>query len=313
MFVGAIYNFKRNAARKWITVRTSFWYIWLQSTFKKVILYLLLIDGAFVFLLPVLYMLILSFFTVEDLLDNSIRWVPVHLFVENYQTAFKLLDYISSLLTTLLLSMVAVFGQVIFGGFAGYALSREDLPCRKWIMGLVILVLVIPNQAMVLPNYIYFYKLRLQESIWPLILPELLGNGLYGALFIFVFRQVFTDIPKALEDAAAIDGAGFMKTFRLIVAPLAQNAYLTVGLFSFVLHWNEYIRPHSYLSVRGGIKTLSLALSYFFLYDPNTGLPITNEAVKGAGVILVMAPVVLIYSLVQKYFIKGIQFTGIKG
>jgi multiple sugar transport system permease protein len=173
------------------------------------------------------------------------------------------------------------------------------------------IVLVIPTQAMVIPNYIFYLKLGLNHTPWPLILPELLGNGLYGALFVFVFKQVFSGIPKDLEDAAAIDGAGFIKTFRSIVAPLAQNAYITVGLFSFVLHWNEYTRPLYYLSDQ--TKTLSLALSFLFVVNPTNGLPMANEAVQGAGIILMMAPVIIIYILVQKYFVQGVQLTGIKG
>lgn len=304
---------RREFLRVWPRQKVQNWFHKFQSFMKKAFLYFLLVDGAFIFLLPVLYMLLLSFFTAEDLLDTSIRWIPIHLFWENYRTAFELLSYPSSLMTTLMLTIVAVFGQTTFCSLAGYALGRLDFPGRRWIMNLVLLVLVIPNQAMVLPNYIYFCKLNLLSSIWPLILPELLGNGLYGALFIFIFRQVFAGIPKDLEEAAAIDGAGFLKTFRLVVAPLAQNAYITVGLFSFVFHWNEYIRPLYYLSVHGGKQTLSLALSYFFVIDWATGEPITNDAVKGAGIILVMAPIIFIYALVQKYFVTGVQLTGIKG
>lgn len=303
---------KKELSQSWRMQKGLSWYNRAETFTKKVFLYVLLIDGAFIFLLPVLYMLLLSFFTAEDLLDASIRWIPVHFFWENYRIAFEMLSYPSSLIITLMLTGIAVFGQTTFCSLAGYALARLDFPGRQWIMNLVLLVLVIPSQAMVLPNYIYFYKLKLLSSIWPLILPELLGNGLYGALFIFIFRQVFADIPKDLEDAAAIDGAGLFKTFYLIVAPLAQNAYITVGLFSFVLHWNEYIRPLYYLSVHGGKKTLSLALSYFFSID-SFGNPMANDAVKGAGVILVMMPVILIYALVQKHFVTGVQLTGIKG
>lgn len=311
---GTIGLLRQKADYSWSVIKSSRWYRYLQTVPKKVCLYFFLIDGAFIFLLPIMYMLLLSFFTVEDLIDPSIRWIPVHLFWENYHTAFKLLSYPSSLMTTLILTMIGVCGQMIFCGLAGYALARIDFPGRKWIMGLVLLVLVIPNQAMVLPNYIFFYNLGLQDTIWPLILPEILGNGLYGALFIFVFRQVFTGIPKDLEDAAAIDGAGFFRTFRLVVAPLAQNAYITVGLFSFVLHWNEYIRPQYYLrQYDQSTRTLSLALSYLFTVNPVSSSTAATEAVQGAGIILVMAPVVIIYILVQKFFVQGVQLTGIKG
>lgn len=306
-------HIQKKIIRSWSVLKTHRLYQQSKSFTRKAFLYFLLVDGAFIFLLPVLYMLLLSFFTPEDLLDPSIRWIPVHFFLDNYRAAFELLDYPSSLVTTTILTLVAVLGQTTFCGLAGYTLARLDFPGKQVILGLVLTVLVIPNQAMTLPNYIFFNKLGLQDSIWPMILPESLGNGLYGALFVFIFRQVFAAIPKSLEDAAAIDGAGLLKTFRSIMAPLAQNAYITVGLFSFVLHWNEYIRPLSYLSVRGQTKTLSLALSYFYLYDPTTQLPVTNEAVKGAGVILLMAPVILIYILVQKYFVESVQLTGIKG
>lgn len=282
----------------------------LKRVGKKVLGYFFLIDGAFVFLLPILYMLIISFFTAEDLLDSSIRWIPVHFNYQNYITAFQMIKYGKSVLITLLITATAILGQTFFCSLAGYALARMDFAAKKWIFGAIIVVLVIPTQALILPGYVFFCRMNLNRSLWPLLLPEMLGNGLYGALFVFVFRQVFAGIPKALEDAAAIDGAGIFKTFFSIVAPLAKTAYVTVGLFSFVWHWNEYTRPLYYLG--DNIQTLTLALSYLFVINPYTGRPYANEAVQGAGVILVMLPVLLIYVFVQKYFVQGVQITGMK-
>jgi multiple sugar transport system permease protein len=278
---------------------------------KKGFLYFLLIDGAFIFLLPILYMLIISFFTPEDLLDSSIRWIPVHFHWQNYLEAFRITHYQKAVLITLVVTLAAIFGQTVFCSLAGYALARLSFPGKKWLFGAVLFILVIPAQALILPNYIYFSRLKLIHSLWPLILPELLGNGLYGALFVFVFRQVFMGIPKDLEDAAAIDGAGVVKTFRSIIAPVVKSAYVTVGLFSFVWHWNEYTRPLYYLDTDN--QTLTFALSTLFAFDFRTGRTIAGEAVQGAGVILVMAPVILIYIFVQKYFVQGVQMTGIKG
>lgn len=286
------------------------WNRW-KKIIKKGFLYFLLIDGAFIFLLPILYMLIISFFTPEDLLDSSIRWIPVHFHWENYLEAFRMTHYPKSVLITMIVTVAAIFGQTIFCSLAGYALARLNFPGKKWLFGAVLLILVIPAQAMILPNYIYFSRLQLIRSLWPLILPELLGNGLYGALFVFVFRQVFMGVPKDLEDAAAIDGAGIIKTFRLIIAPVVKTAYITVGLFSFVWHWNEYTRPLYYLDADN--QTLTFALSTLFTFDFRIGRTVASEAVQGAGVILVMAPVILIYILVQKYFVQGVQMTGIKG
>lgn len=284
---------------------------WAKRVGKKGFLYFLLIDGAFIFLLPILYMLIISFFTAEDLLDSSIRWIPVHFHWENYRDAFRMLHFEKSVLVTLVVTVAAIFGQTVFCSLAGYALARINFPGKRWIFGAVLLILVIPAQAMILPNYIYFSRLRLIRSLWPLVLPELLGNGLYGALFVFVFRQVFMGIPKDLEDAAAIDGAGIVKTFRVIIAPVVKSAYVTVGLFSFVWHWNEYTRPLYYLDSQN--QTLTLALSSLFVFDFRTGRTVATEAVQGAGVILVMLPVILIYIFVQRYFVQGVQMTGIKG
>jgi multiple sugar transport system permease protein len=278
---------------------------------KKGFLYFLLIDGAFIFLLPILYMLIISLFTPEDLLDSSIRWIPVHFHWENYLEAFRMTQYQKTVLITLVVTVAAIFGQTIFCSLAGYALARLEFPGKKWVFGAVLFILVIPAQALILPNYIYFSRIKLIRTHWPLILPELFGNGLYGALFVFVFRQVFMGIPKALEDAAAIDGAGIFKTFRLIIAPVVKSAYVTVGLFSFVWHWNEYTRPLYYLDSNS--QTLTYALSTLFTFDMRTGRTIASEAVQGAGVILVMLPVILIYIFVQKYFVQGVQMTGIKG
>jgi multiple sugar transport system permease protein len=277
----------------------------------KAFLYFLMIDGAFVFLLPILYMLILSFFTAADLRDPSIRWIPVHFGLENFFTAFRMMSYPSSFVLTMYCTLAAILGQTIFGSLAGYALARLEFRGRKLLVGLVILILMIPAQALILPDYVFFVKLGLSRSVLPIILPDLLGNGLYGALFVFIFRQVFRGIPKELEDAAAIDGAGTFRTLSSIMAPMAQNAYVTVGLFSFVFHWNEYTRPLNYLN--NETRTLSFALSFLFPSGFQAAPQGLNQAVQSAGIILVMLPVILIYVFVQRYFIQGVQLSGIKG
>ncbi len=275
----------------------------------KAVLYFLLADCAFVFILPILYMLVLSFFSSADLRDPSMRWIPARFQLDNFTAAFRMLSYPASLSLTLRCTLAAVFGQTVFCSMAGYALGRLEFRGRKPLMALVIAILMIPAQAFVLPDYVFFVKLGLSRSVLPVMLPDLLGNGLYGALFVFIFRQVFRAIPKELEDAAAIDGAGTFRTFAGVMAPMAQNAYVTVALFSFVFHWNEYTRPANYLDAQ--TKTLSFALSFLFpnFTQPQQGL---NEAVQAAGVVLVMLPVVLVYVFVQRYFIQGVQLSGLK-
>lgn len=281
----------------------------LKEIGRKALLYLFLINAAFIFVMPILYLVVVSISTPNDLMDPSIRWIPAHFEWKNYVEAFERLKYLSSLMTTMVTTSVAIIGQMLFCSLAGYALARLKFPGSKLVFGAVFLVLVIPSQAMALPNYVFFSRLHWSRSMLPLILPELLGNGLYGALFVFVFRQVFAGIPKEMEDAASIDGAGMFKTFFFIIAPLAKSAYATVGLFSFVWHWNEFSRPVLYLA--GETKTLTLALSTLF---NSPGLQYIPETLSSAAVILVMAPVILFYICVQKFFIQGIQLTGgVKG
>lgn len=285
------------------------WFFRAKSLLGKALIYLLLIDGAFIFVLPILYMAVVSLFTPEDLVDASIRWLPVHFHWRNYLEAFQRLHYLRSAGNTLFLTTIGLVGQLFCCSLAGYALSRMDFRWRGLLFGAVLLVMVIPAQAMTIPYYVFFAKLKWIDTVLPLTVPELLGNGLYGGLFVFVFRQVFAGIPKDLEEAAAIDGAGVFKAFRLVVMPMAKSAYATVGLFSFVWHWNEYARPIMFLS--GETRTLTLALGS--LFDFSFFGPRISLTVQGAGVILVMAPVVLGYLFVQRYFIQGVQMTGIKG
>lgn len=276
---------------------------------QKALIYLFLIDAAFIFVMPIIYLGVVSLSTPNDLMDPSIRWIPAHFEWKNYVEAFDRLKYLSSLMATMTTTTVAIIGQMLFCSFAGYALARLKFPGSKLVFGAVLLVLVIPSQAMTLPNFVFFSRLHWSRSMLPLILPELFGNGLYGALFVFVFRQVFLGIPKEMEDAASIDGAGMFKTFFSIVAPLAKSAYATVGLFSFVWHWNEFARPVLYLA--GETKTLTLSLSTLF---NSPGLQYIPETLSSAAVILVMAPVMLFYVCVQKFFVQGIQLTGgVKG
>ncbi|HEX2954196.1 MAG TPA: carbohydrate ABC transporter permease [Bacillota bacterium] len=191
----------------------------LKKLGKKLLLYLFLVDGAFVFLLPIIYMGVISVFTQEDLLDPSIRWIPVHFQWQNYVEAFNRLNYLPSLIHTLIATTFAILGQLLFCSLAGYALARMDFKGKKWAFVAVLLVLIIPAQAMTLPNFVFFARMHWNGTMLPITVPEMFGNGLYGALFVFIFRQVFSGFPKDLEDAAAIDGAGIFKTFFSIAAP----------------------------------------------------------------------------------------------
>ena len=283
-----------------------------QGLLAKIIIYIVLLSIGYIFLLPIFKMLSNSFKSLEDLLSPMVNWIPRKLYFGNYKSAFKTLNYFNTLGVSLLVTLIPAVFQTITCSFVGYGLANFKFKGKKIIFGLLLFTYVLPISSVMIPRYLLFQKINIVNTIWSINLPAILGQGLYSSIFIYIFYFFFRNIPKSLYEAAYIDGANRFEIFLKISIPLVVPGFITTFLFSFVWYWNETYLASMFL---GNTKyiTLQLALITFDSSFVSGGLGNINEAIKSAATILVILPLLIVYMILQRYFIEGIENTGLAG
>jgi len=294
-------------------------------------------------LMPVLRLLSMSVMNVMDLYDPTVVWIPRRWSWENYRLAYLALEYGKSLKNTVAMAGSAAILQTFSCAIVGYGFARFQFPWRDKLFALVLFALIVPPHAIIIQLFILFSKLpcnwlgdgslftmcqdtwtqfsavlKIDSPSWldtylPFLIPEALGMGLRGALFVFIFRQFFKGMPWELEDAARIDGAGPFRVFFNVMLPPAQPAIVVVFLFSFVWHWNDSLQPAIFLS----------DVDKYFLMQRLGAVEAALEnmryrAMWGTGTImtaalLVVLPLLLLYIFTQRYFVESIERTGLIG
>ncbi|GGG54607.1 MULTISPECIES: carbohydrate ABC transporter permease [Paenibacillus] len=282
----------------------------------KLIIYLLLSIVAYLYLQPILYMVSTMFKTMSDLLDPTVKWIPREVTWENVTKAIKGLQYPEALRNTSLIAVTCSLVQVVVCAMTGYALARLSVPFKGLITALIILTFLIPPQVIIIPLYVIFSKMGLLNSLFVFLIPAIFGQGLKGALFILIFRQFFRSQPPSLEEAAKLDGASTARLFFGIMLPLARSACLVVFLFSFIWYWNMYYEPSMFLAK--GFTPLSIRLDMLeevlnptLLGNTRTITNPITEGTKMAAAFLIILPPILIFMLLQRWFVSGIERTGI--
>lgn len=298
-----------------------------RGVVMSVVVYVLLITIAFIYLYPVLYMFSRSLMTKTDLLDASAKWIPSQVTANNYRSAIATMDYWKSLWKNLLLAAVPTLCQVIVCSFVGYGFARYKFPGKTLWMAILLLSFLLPTQTTSLPNFILFQQAHLIDgSIKPFIVTAILGQGFKSVLCILIFYNFHRQVPQSLIEAAEIDGAGHIKAYFQIAIPLSSAAIIVVTLFSFVWYWNEVDLVRTYLGSSNdrtkGLTTLMLELTKFednYNATYSTGSQSTtstnhlNDAIKMAGTMLSIAPLMLFYFVLQKQFVESVDKAGITG
>lgn len=283
---------------------------------SKLAIYFLLICIGYVYLDPIFQMLSKSIMTAADLIDPSITWIAKHATTANFESAIKTLNVPTSMINSIWFSALLAVGQTIVSATTGFALSRYTFKGRNVWYIMLILAFILPIPLLTVPRLMIFTQfytwtgIKLIGTIGPQFIMAILGQGTYSTMLILIFYNFFNMIPKSLDEAAMIDGAGSLKVFYHVAIRLSLSTILVVFLFSFVFNWNETYTTNTML--RSAVELVPINLS---LFDNGSGgvASTLNEAQKMAATLISIAPLLLLYALVQKQFIQGIENTGITG
>ena len=285
---------------------------------SSIILYALLIAIGFIYLQPLLFMFTTSIKSPNDLLNPMVQWVPTELYLGNYEKAFRVLNYSQTLLASILISVVPSVLPTLVASICGYGLARYRFWGKPIVFLLLLTTFVIPPQNTVIPQMLTYRNMGLLGSPLALILPALMGQGYRSAIFILIFYQSFMSLPKVLEESARLDGASDMRIFFTIAVPSALPAYIVSLIFSIVWYWNETF--FTVIFLEGGITTLPMQLSRFTqayesLYPPGVVNIFDRlyEAVKMSGTFLNILPLLLMYFILQRWFVQSVEMTGVTG
>jgi len=261
----------------------------------------LLIAAAVMFLAPFVFIVLTSLMTNNQAL--SPRLWPEPFRWSNYTDVFRTAPIWRYALNTTYYAVLATFGVLVSSIPVAYALSRLRWKGRDVVFIAVLVAMMLPIQITVVPVYVLFSKLHLVGSLWPLIIPNFLGD----AFSIFLLRQFFLTIPEEYSDAARVDGCGELRILFSVFLRLAKPAIAAVALFEFLFCFNDFFGPLLYTAENPGHWTLSLGLAQFrTIYQVQWNLTM-------AATLLFMAPVIVIFFLAQKAFVEGVTLTGVKG
>ncbi|WP_404470117.1 carbohydrate ABC transporter permease [Sutcliffiella horikoshii] len=265
----------------------------------KALLYGILVLYAVITLVPFIWAVSSSFKTLEEIVSGTINFIPRNFTLDNYKQIFLEQELFPRwLLNSLIIGVAGTSLNLLFNSMAGYALARLSFPGRKTLFIIILAVLMIPAQVTMIPNYLILRELGWLNSYQGMIVPAMIN-----ATFIFMMRQFFINFPKELEEAAEMDGLSRFGTFFKIVLPLAKPALAAQAIFVFMGFWNDFMRPLIILS-DPSMFTLPLGLNTF------KGQYISYWNYIMAASMVFTLPVLLLYGFFNRYFIKGISFTG---
>jgi multiple sugar transport system permease protein len=270
-----------------------------KKSFSKRLLYIILVLYAVTTLVPFLWALSSSFKTLEEIISGTMNFIPRNFTLGNYEQIFVKQELFPRWLLNSLI--IAVFGtalNIIFNSMAGYALARLAFPGKKALFIIILAVLMIPAQVTMIPNYLILKELGWLNSYHGMIVPAMIN-----ATFIFMMRQFFINFPKELEEAAQIDGLSRLGIFFKVVLPLAKPALAAQAIFVFMGFWNDFMRPLIVMTDTE-MYTLPLGLNTF------KGQYVSYWNYIMAASMVFTLPVLLLYAFFNRYFIKGISFTG---
>lgn len=286
--------------------------------------YFLLATLSFVFLYPFIKMITQSLMTDDDLINITVKWLPSEMTWSNYKIAFRKLQFGTYFWNSLKVAVLCTLGHVFSCAMTGYAFARYQFRFKGVLFAMVILTMLVPVQTIIIPQYMQFSNWGWIDHEWylPLIVPTFLGLGLNGGFFIFLFRQFFAGLPYEMEEAARVDGCGPIRTYTRIMLPMSQSSLLVCTVLSLVWHWNDYFEPGVYITsvwlkmLPNRLPSLYAELSkeqHTMIQKNDIEGLMFNEAMLMAATFLCIIPILIMYLILQRRFMEGVERSGLTG
>jgi multiple sugar transport system permease protein len=267
---------------------------------KVLLKYLILSILALSMILPFLWMLNTSLMDELEVYQFPPKFLPSKFRLSNFVEAMKLQPFPRFFLNTVIVSLISVAGQLLFCSMAAYAFARLRFRWRDKIFAVYLSTMMIPAIVTIIPAFLIINIFGWMNTYWALFTPML--SSVWG---IFLLRQFFQTIPRDIEDAARVDGASEFVIFWKIIIPLSKPALATLAIFAFMGSWKDFLWP-LIVTNRVDMRTVEIGIAYFStLYQ-------TDWPHQMASAVIVMLPIIIVFLIAQKYFIRGITLTGFK-
>ncbi len=273
------------------------------SALARSVAFVVLVFGAIVSLIPVLWMLSTSLKASGDVLLLPPRWIPDPILWSNYANALKAQPFALYYRNSAFYTGLSMIGDVLSSAMVAYALARLRGPGHRIFFTIILSTMMLPWQVTLIPQFLLFRQLEWINTLKPLIVPTFFGS----AFFIFLLNQFYLTIPDEMDAAARIDGASDYQIFWWIIIPMSGPALATVAIMSFMYHWNNFLGPLIYLSSKDKLL-VTIALQRF-----TASYGATRWDLLMAASLVALLPCVLLFFFAQRYFVQGIVVSGLKG
>ena len=240
--------------------------------------------------------------TNREIMTTPIQWLPSHYDLENFKKAFERAPFGKYFINSAIIVLINMVGCILSSSFIAFGFSRLRFPGRKLWFALLLSTMMIPQTVLMIPQFLIWQSVGAYNTFIPLTVPCFFGN----AFNVFLVRQFYAGIPKEYAEAALVDGASYFTIYSKILVPMAKPVLCSVGVFTFMSTWNDFMGPLLYLD-KENLKTVSLALQNFMgQHNSEWNLMMALSTV-------ITLPMIVVYFMAQRYFIEGITFSGLKG
>lgn len=268
----------------------------------KMLLHSILSLGALVMVFPFIWTILSSLKDMSQIFVIPPQWIPNPIVWENFPSSLQAMPFGKAYFNSFYITIVIVAATLLTASMAAYAFAKIKFKGSNLLFILFLATMMIPKQVTMIPLYVVMDTLGWIDTHLTLIVP----GALFNAFAVFLLRQFVMGVPRELEEAAIMDGAGYVRIYWNIVLPLIRPALAAIGIFTFMGAWNNFIDPLIYLSTPENF-TVPLLLNSF------KGLYTANWPLMMAGTVISIIPVLVVYIIAQRQIIEGISITGMKG
>jgi multiple sugar transport system permease protein len=272
----------------------------------RIVVWLILCLGSILMLLPVAWLVSTSLKQPGQIFRYPPEWIPHPVMWSNYPDALTAMPFDRYYLNTAIITILNIVGLLLSATLGAYAFARLRWPGRDLIFWILLATLMLPQAVILIPRYVEFREFGWIDTWKPLIVPNFFAAGTGNMFHVFLLRQFFRSIPRELSDAARVDGASEFRIYWQIILPLTRPALIVVTIFTFLDNWNNYLEPLIFLTSPDKF-TVALGLSTF------RGLYSTQWHLLMAASTVMIVPVVVLFFVLQRYFVRGVVLTGMKG